>query len=179
MPLICSDASGEDGWGACAMGFHVVGRWPPEWRQSAGKGAPDMLFKELVPVVVMILLLAPWCSGAVFASALDNAGSAFVLNALSCNCSWSLALLRPFVDTLSFNRVGLIADHAHREFNEHTDIMSHVVSHGMWTSLLQTAKQRKSNRVEVHFVVHDMRTHDFFAATMSFARPFGLAVDDA
>ena len=24
-PLLCSDASGEDGWGVCTMGFHIVG----------------------------------------------------------------------------------------------------------------------------------------------------------
>ena len=35
-PLVCSDASGEDGWGACTCGLHIVGAWPPHWRQSTG-----------------------------------------------------------------------------------------------------------------------------------------------
>ena len=30
-PLVCSDASGEDGWAACAMGLHIAGPWPVAW----------------------------------------------------------------------------------------------------------------------------------------------------
>ena len=33
---MCSDASGDDGWGACTAGLHVVGPWPEQWRQSSG-----------------------------------------------------------------------------------------------------------------------------------------------
>ena len=27
VPLMCSDASGEDGWGACVLGLHILGVW--------------------------------------------------------------------------------------------------------------------------------------------------------
>ena len=46
-PLVCSDASGDDGWGCCTMGLHVVGNWPQAWRQSGGTRKVGMLFKEL------------------------------------------------------------------------------------------------------------------------------------
>ena len=171
MPLICSDASGEDGWGACAMGFHVVGCWPSEWRQSNGPGVPGMLFKELVPVVVMTMLLAPWVDKhTVFASALDNAGAAFVLNSLSCNCPWSMELLKTFVDSLVFHRVGIIADHAYRQFNTHADAMSHAVPSPLWLPLLQQRSVVKHRRMQIDFVVHDMQTGEMFAAAMSFPR---------
>ena len=179
MPLIVSDASGEDGWGACGMGFHVVGNWPEAWRQSRGPSAPGMLFKELLPVVVITLLLAPWCSGMVFASALDNAGAAFVLNALNCNCQWSLALLRPLVDSLSFNRLGLIAGHSYREFNSHTDEMSHVIPADLWCDVVQQAPISKTKRMEVHFLVHDMHNNDSFVASMSFELPSSRGVSGA
>ena len=170
IPLMCSDASGEDGWGACAMGLHVVGDWPDEWKQSAGAGVPSMLFKELVPVVIMLLLLAPFNSNKVFAAATDNAGVAFVLNAMSCRCPWSLALLRPLADSLAKHHVGLIAGHAHRRFNEHADDLSHALSADMWRGIRAQARHSKVGRLQFHFVVHDMATKEAFAATMSFPR---------
>ena len=107
----------------------------------------------------------------VFTSALDNAGAAFVLNALSCNCQWSLALLRPLVDSLVFHRLGLVAGHAYREFNTHADDMSHIIPAHLWSDFVQRVPRVKLTRSEVHFVVHDLRTGDRFAATMSFALP--------
>ena len=58
-PLVCSDASGDDGWGSCAMGLHIVGMWPDSWRQVDGDNPRSMLYKELVPPVMTTLLLAP------------------------------------------------------------------------------------------------------------------------
>ena len=43
-PLVCSDASDDDGWGCCTMGMHIVGTWPVEWRQSVGTRKVGMLF---------------------------------------------------------------------------------------------------------------------------------------
>ena len=152
------------------MGLHVVGDWPDEWKQSAGAGVPSMLFKELVPVVIMLLLLAPFNSNKVFAAATDNAGVAFVLNAMSCRCPWSLALLRPLADSLAKHHVGLIAGHAHRRFNEHADDLSHALSADMWRGIRAQARHSKVGRLQFHFVVHDMATKEAFAATMSFPR---------
>ena len=171
VPLMCSDASGEDGWGACAMGIHVVGAWPQEWKQSSGKSAPNMLFKELVPPVIMTLLLAPLCKGKVLAAATDNAGVAFVLNAMSCRCTQSLALLRPLADSLAKHRLGLIAGHAHRGHNTHADDLSHALPAHMWRDLIaQTPPDNNAGRLQFHFVVHDMLTHEAFAATMRLPR---------
>jgi len=89
-PVVCSDASGEDGWGVCTMGFHIVGRWPASWRQSATATARHMLYKELLPPVVAALVLAHARPDNVWCSALDNAGAAFVLNKMSCACPFSL-----------------------------------------------------------------------------------------
>ena len=110
--LMCSDVSVDDRWGTCVMGVHIVGSWPDKWKQSAGGSAPSTLFKELVPNVISLLLLARFCTGKVIAAATDNAGVAFVLNSLSCRCPWSLTLLRPLTDALATYRLGLIASGA-------------------------------------------------------------------
>ena len=174
IPLMCSDASGEDGWGVCVMGMHIVGDWPEEWKQSAGSSSPSMLFKELVPPVIATLLLAPLCKGKVFAAATDNAGVAFVLNSMSCKCPMSLALLRPLADSLAKHHIGLIAGHAHRHHNKHADALSHALPQQVWKRIRAQAagRQRKKNRMEFHFVVHDMQTKEAFAASMSFPRVF-------
>ena len=179
IPLMCSDASGEDGWGACACGVHVVGNWPDEWKQSAGASAPSMLFKELVPIVIMILLLGSQCKGKVFAAATDNAGVAFVLNSMSCRCPYSLALLRPLADTLAKHHLGLLAGHAHREFNAHADELSHALSDTMWRNVCTQAQRRKTSRMEFQFVVHDTATNEAFAASMSFQLPISDVAGNA
>ena len=167
-PLMCSDASGEDGWGACACGIHVVGDWPAHWKQSAGVGAPSMLFKELVPIAITVLLLAARCEGKVMTVATDNAGVAFVLNSLSCRCARSLALLRPLADALAKHHLGLIAGHAHRVHNSHADELSHALTDKLWSDIRQQAASQKLGRMEFHFVVHDTITGDGFAGSMSF-----------
>ena len=170
-PLIVSDASGEDGWGVCVMGLHIVGPWPAEWRQSAGASSPSMLFKELLAPSVAVLLLAPLCRGKVFAAASDNAGTAFVLNSLSCGCPLSLELLRPLAASIESNHLGLVGGHAHRCHNVHADDLSHALHDHLWAAVLAQAKVKKSARMEVHFVVHDLWEGGAFAATISFARP--------
>ena len=178
IPLMCSDASGEDGWGVCVMGMHIVGTWPDEWKQSAGGSAPSMLFKELVPPVIATLLLAPFCKGKVFAAATDNAGVAFVLNSMSCRCPMSLALLRPLADSLAKHHLGLIAGHSYRQHNSHADELSHALPQQVWDDLSTQAagRTRKRNRMEFHFVVHDMESKEAFAASMSFPR---ISAEDA
>ena len=172
VPLMCSDASGDDGWGACVMGLHIVGAWPDEWKQSAGRGAPSMLFKELVPIVISILLLAPFCTGKVIAAATDNAGVAFVLNSMSCRCPWSLALLRPLADALATYRLGLVAGHAHRHFNTHADELSHALPQQVWRALGVRSHAAKANHMTFKFVVHDMQRSEAFSASMSL--PLGI-----
>ena len=179
-PLMCSDASGEDGWGACACGVRVVGNWPDEWKQSAGADAPSMLFKELVPSVITVLLLAARCENQVFAAATDNAGVAFVLNSLSCRCPRSMALLRPLADALARHHLGLIVGHAHRECNAHADELSHALTTAtMWNDVCEQALHRKPGRMEFQFIVHDTIKSECFAASMSFPRVSSSAVPGA
>ena len=178
-PLMCSDASGDDGWGACVMGLHIVGPWPKGYRQSDGADAPGMLLKELIPPVVATLLLGQWCPNVVFAAATDNAGVAFVLNSLSCAGPQCLALLQPLADSLAAHHLGLLAGHAHRVHNQHCDDLSHALSSAMWNQVLAGQHVHKPSRLELPFIVHDMQSGECFAATMSFARPSRRGVKHA
>lgn len=170
VPLMCSDASGEDGWGACVLGLHIVGVWPDGWKQSAGAAVPSMLFKELVPIVLSILLLAPLCKGKVFAVATDNAGVAFVLNSMSCRCPLSLALLRPLADVLAKHHIGLVVGHSHRHHNTHADKLSHALPQAMWDDICAEAPSSNPARLHFPFVVHDIQAGEAFAASMSLPR---------
>ena len=166
--LIYSDASGEDGWGACVDGLHFAGPWPPEWRQSAGASSPHMLFKELLPPALVAMILAPFKEGEVLASVADNSGTAFSLNKLSCRCSQSLKVLRPLCDSLTANRVSLVADHIYRDFNEHTDALSHAVPYSLWHRFLpQVPNQRKT---VIPFAVLDTATGECYTAFVTYAR---------
>ena len=171
-PLVCSDASGDDGWGCCTMGMHIVGTWPHEWRQSTGVRNVHMLFKELVPPAVSTMLLAPMLDKQVLCAALDNAGAAFTLNRLSCNkCEMTLELLKPLADSLSHGRVALLAGHAHRHHNAHTDMLSHALPHDVWSQAVSTAAMSKSHRMELHFAVIDVTTAECYLATISIRDP--------
>ena len=172
-PVMCSDASGEDGWGVCAMGFHIVGRWPARWRQSAGVSARSMLYLELLPPVVAAIVLARLIRDKVWCAALDNAGAAFVLNKLSCGCPFALELLRRLADSLAANRAGFIAGHAHRAKNSHTDDLSHVMTSALWAQVLRSVPLSRPHKDEVHFVITELRTGDCWAATIGFTRPSG------
>lgn len=169
-PVICSDASGDDGWGVCAMGFHIVGPWPDGWRQTFGPDAPHMLFKELLAPVMGTLVLGPSARNNVWCVALDNSGAAYVLNKLSCRCPRTLELLRVLTANLARNDSGLLAGHAHRERNVHCDILSHPLSSTLWSQIIAEAAIVKPHRDEIHFAVLDIRRRECWVATTSFAR---------
>ena len=177
MPLMVSDASGDDGWGSCVMGLHFVGPWPPGWEQSSESGlAPSMLWKEIVGPVITLLLLARWVRGTVFAAAGDNAGGAFVLNALCCGCPRVLELLRPLADTIERYHLGVLGGHAHRVCNGHADDLSHALTAALWRDVVSQEWVHKVARLELPFVVSDTVTGETFAGTISFKRIFGLCV---
>ena len=170
-PVACSDASGDDGWGACVMGLHIVGPWPESWKQSTGSRSVSMHFKELVPPTISALLLGPMLDQHVLCAALDNAGSAFSINSLTCSCLMSLELLRPLSDSLSRGQHALLAGHAHREHNPHADALSHPLSNDLWAQVLTSATVRKHHRMELQFAVLDVDTEECFLATISFKDP--------
>ena len=172
MPLVCSDASGDDGWGCCTMGLHIVGTWPWEWRQSVGLRNVHMLFKELVPPSLTTMLLAPMLDKQVLCAALDNAGAAFTLNRLSCSgCDMTQELLKPLADALSRGNVALLAGHAHRQHNAHTDMLSHALPRDVWSQALSSVQLSKPHRLEFHFAVVDVTTAECYLATMSVRDP--------
>ena len=132
-----------------------------------------MLFKELLAPAVTAILLAPFLQRKVFGCALDNAGAAFTLNKLTCRCPRCLELLRPLADSLSRYHMGLIAGHAHRCRNAHTDELSHSLSHDLWSQIIAKAPRKKLHRMEIHFIVVDLERREARAATISFKRPSG------
>ena len=170
-PVACSDASGDDGWGACVMGLHIVGPWPEAWKQSTGWRSVSMHFKELVAPTVTGLLLGPMLDQHVLCAALDNAGSAFSVNSLTCSCEMSLELLRPLSDSLSRGQHALLAGHAHREHNAHADALSHPLTSDIWAQVIASAAVRKSHRMELQFAVFDVKTAECYLATISFKDP--------
>ena len=130
-----------------------------------------MLYKELVAPVVTTLLLAPMLRQEVLCCALDNAGTAFSINRMSCGCERSLELLRALADTLLRGRFAVIAGHAHRVHNAHTDALSHSLCDALWSQVVREAKVKKPHRAELHFAVLDVASGECFVATMSFQDP--------
>ena len=146
--------------------------WAHHWKQSVGSDDPHMLYKELVAPVVSTLLLAPMLKRQVLCCALDNAGVAFTINKLSCGCERSLGLLQPFSDSLSRGRFAVVAGHAHRVHNSHTDNLSHSLCGAMWSQVASDAPVKKPHRAELHFAVLDVKTGECFVGTMSFEDPY-------
>ena len=126
-----------------------------------------MMFKELVPPAVTTMLLAPMLDQQVLCAALDNAGTAFTINRLSCNCEMSLELLRPLADSLSHGSFALLAGHAHRDCNTHANDLSHALPQELWKQLRVAVKPA---RQAFQLVVHDMEHNEAFTASMSFPR---------
>ena len=137
-----------------------------------------MLYKELVPPSVAILLLAKHMCQKVLCCALDNAGVAYVLNALSSGCLRSLQLLRPVADTLAANHVGLIAGHAHRAKNTHTDELSHALNDSLWSQVFASARVSRKGHDELHFAILDIRRQECMLATVSFGRSISPLAND-
>ena len=137
--LVQSDASGEDGWGACIGGFHFVGPWP------AYLADEHMLFKEMVPVVFTISLFAAKLPETVFGVAVDNTGVAFAVNKLSCRDRITSRMLQQLTSDLDKGGHTVLGAHIRRHRNKHTDEMSHPLSKFWWKTI--AAAQQHSKRV--------------------------------
>lgn len=138
--LLRSDASGEDGWGACIGNFHIVGPWPTELRGA------HMLFKELVPVAITLSLLSPVMSESVFGVAVDNTGAAFAVNRLSCRDALSRRLLQQLASDLDEAGHTALAAHVRRHRNVHADAMSHSLVAKEWASICAQHSSRERQR---------------------------------
>ena len=138
-----------------------------------------MLYKEMVPPVVASILLAPHVRHKVLCGAFDNAGVAFNLNSLSAGCRRTINLLRPLADTLATNHVGMIASHAHRVHNKHTDALSHSLNDQLWAQVFASARVNRSGHDELHLAILDMRRVECMLASISFGRSTFPRVSDA
>ena len=162
--LLHTDASGEDGWGGCIGHMHFVGPWPNELTDAS------MLFKEMIPVMIIIAILAPAVSEIVFGIAVDNTGVAFAINKLCCRDSKTLRLIQQFSSDLDAYGHTALGSHVRRERNTHADELSHALFPGMWRSIMEHQKEmRKSIRFEkgywlFPFVAHCMKTGRCFSA---------------
>ena len=134
--LIQSDASGEHGFGFCAGGIHVTGRW----RQSL---APiikdDMLTKELLPLTVAVLLLHPHLPKHIYGSAVDNSGVSSRVNRGSCRGPLGRRLMTVIADSLYETDSHVIADWNNREqlLARHADLLSKIFSTLQWSDIQQ------------------------------------------
>ena len=91
----------------------------------------------------------------------------------------SLALLRPLASALASHHLGLLADHSHRERNEHTDDLSHSLTPDVWSHIISQAKLTKPGRMEFHFAIYDTVAKTASLGTMSLPRPTRRVVTDA
>ena len=78
-------------------------------------------------------------------------------------------LLRPLADSLTRSGVGLVADHAHRGRNGHTDDLSHALPMALWSQQVEHCESTTARgRTVIHFAVMDMETGEAYTASMSF-----------
>ena len=143
--LLRSDASGEDGWGACIGGFHLVGPWPEELKEE------HMLFKELVPVTIALSLMAKALPETVFGVAVDNTGAAFAVNKLSCRDPISRRLLQQMASDLDAGGHTALAAHVRRARNVHADEMSHALMPAWWESIKRHHKTRAARYADKYW----------------------------
>ena len=159
--LMHSDASGEDGWGGCIGNLHFVGPWPDELSDAS------MLFKEMVPVMIILAILSPVIAEVVFGIAVDNTGVAFAVNKLCCRDSMTLRLIQQLSSDLDAYGHTALGAHVRRERNKHADILSHALFPAMWKKIVKS--QQHSLRLKdgywlFPFVAHCMKTNKCFSA---------------
>lgn len=140
--LLHSDASGEDGWGACIANLHFAGPWPEELADAS------MLFKELVPVVLVLSMVAPQLAQTVFGVAVDNTGAAFAMNKMCCSDRISCRLLQQVSSALDKMGHTAFAAHVRRHRNQHADDLSHALFHAQWAKIVKQQQPRRKSRAD-------------------------------
>ena len=151
-----SDASGEDGWGACIEGYHIVGPWPAALQDA------HMLFKELLPVVLCLTLWSAAKPESVFGVVIDNTGAMFSVNKMTCRDDISRRLLQQLASALDAGGHTAIASHVRRHRNQHTDDLSHALPGSWWRQIVQS-QCTTDNAKHRHdwlfpFVIQDLRS---------------------
>ena len=128
--------SGEDGWGVCVGNFHLAGTWPKELIEA------HMLFKEILPVAIVISLLSPVLPDTVFGVAVDNTGAAFAVNKLTCRDAISRRLIQQLASDLDSAGHTALAAHVRRHRNVHADDMSYALEGAEWRVIIRQHESR-------------------------------------
>ena len=174
--LVRSDASGEDGWGACVHGLHFAGPWPEQLQDE------HMLFKEMVPVTITIALLSAVLPETVFGVAVDNTGVAFAVNKLSCRDRITLRLLQQLTTDLEAGGHTVLGAHIRRHRNEHTDEMSHALRKYLWDKITQRQQFGKRVREGAYwqfpFVAQDLSTGECVSGCFRMRRSLFARISD-
>ena len=110
--LIQSDASGDAGFGFCAAGLHVTGRWSPSIDALIKN---DMFVKETYPTTVAVLLHHRLLLKFIFCNACDNSGVVFRVNCGSCRNPIGRILFQNMTDALASTNGHLLADWNNRQ----------------------------------------------------------------
>jgi len=129
---VFSDASGTAGFGVIvaspsgsAPPTMYRGRWLRDDTAGDGpaQGQPSSSFRELVPLLLAVQLIAPQIPGQVLAITTDNLGNAFAINKGHCRSPESFELLYQIFEVAEQHGVFLIADWVPREFNHLLDLI--------------------------------------------------------
>ena len=133
-----------------------------------------MLFKELLPVVLVLSLLAPVLSETVFGVAVDNTGAAFAINRLSCRDGLARRLLQQLASDLDAAGHTALAAHVRRHRNVHADEMSHALESGQWKSIGAAHGSRQWAKADKYwffpFVVQCLATGECYSAQVRMRR---------
>ena len=129
-----SDASGDAGFGFCAAGLHVTGRWSPTIHQFL---LNDMFVKETLPLTIAILLLHWILRNIIFCNVCDNSGVVFRTNCGSCRNPVGRHLIQASADAVATCNGHILADWNNREQSraQHADLLSKILSEHKWTHL--------------------------------------------
>ena len=158
--LIRTDASGDHGFGACAHGFHLAGTWS---KQLAPLIKHNMLFKEALPMVIMVILLSPHLPACLFGDSTDNSGLVFRANAGSAKCPFTRRILRAMRTSLDKHGSWCITDWNDRDQDDavHADKISKVFSIHDWASFTNAS----TDSWKMQCVLHNMQTDECFQFT--------------
>lgn len=149
--LIQSDASGDAGFGFCAAGFHVTGRWSPSIDKVIQN---DMFVKEMLPPTIAILLLHRWLPNYIYCIACDNSGVVFRINCGSCRNPLGRKLIQASSDALAETNSHVLVDWNNRGQlrAQHADILSKILTTHEWQNLQQTHRATWTFNIYIHHI---------------------------
>ena len=127
------------------MNLHFAGPWPEELKDAS------MLFKELIPVVLVLAMVAPRVTQTVFGIAVDNTGAAFAMNKMSCSDQLSCRLIEEVSSALDRMGHTALAAHVRRHRNQHADDVSHALFQAQWRKIVRHQQSGNSENTSSWF----------------------------